>query len=378
MNISDFNQCSNCGACYNICPKKAINVKKDSLFYYPTVDENLCVNCSLCVHICPVNNAIEKNEPIYACAGWHRDNNIVLDSSSGGMFHGIAEGVLSKGGVVFSAAFSDDNKSVHIVSSDEVSLDKIRKSKYVESVIGDSFGKIKENLSEGRLVLFCGTPCQVAGLYRYLGEKNDLLITCDFACGGLPSHAIYKDYLEELERKYRSSVKKVDFRPKSHGWERHAIWVEFDNGKVYNRLGTEDPYLRSFLYGKYTVRDCCLECKFSDNHLSDITIADFWRYKELSDLKHEDGISLLLCNTLKGRQVVDNLKDCYYLVELDVEKAAYNNKIKKSNKISEHRAFLNCYVKNGLKVAYKTFVPNSFKNKIKSYVARKVLRKKGI
>jgi coenzyme F420-reducing hydrogenase beta subunit len=185
-------------------------------------------------------------------------------------------------------------------------------------MVGFSFKKIKLELEKGRKVLFCGTPCQVAGLSQFLGKTYDNLITCDFACGGLPSHAIYQDYISSLENKYHSTIAKVDFRPKTHGWKRYAVLVSFKNGKVYNRLGVEDEYLKSFLYGKYTVRDYCLDCKFSDCHVSDITIADFWLHNKLSELNNENGISLVLCNSEKGKQMLESVNDSFLFSSLDV------------------------------------------------------------
>jgi len=377
MNISNFQQCSNCGACYNICPKGAISVNENGVFYTPMVNYDLCINCSLCVGVCPVNQIFEGNHPIYACGGWHKESQVVLNSSSGGVFYGIAQHVLSKGGVVFAAIYSGDGKKVEVASSDDMPLGQMLRSKYVESLVGFSFQKIKIELEKERLVLFCGTPCQVAGIHLYLGKEYDRLITCDFACGGLPSHAIYREHLNELEKRYRSTIQTVDFRPKTHGWKRYALRVKFKNGKEYLRLGTEDPYLRSFLQGKLTVREYCMDCKFPECHVSDITIADFWLYEKYSNLKHEDGISLVLCNTPKGKRAIDSIGEAYVLSEIEVDQASYNNHIKISEEKKERRiAFLNEYEKSGFKGACEAFLPNSTEKKLKNLVIRKLFRKR--
>lgn len=377
MNISDFQQCSNCGACYNICPRDAIYVKEDGGFYSPVVDSARCINCGLCVRACPVNQTWEGNVPFYACAGWHEDPRIVQGSSSGGVFYGIANNVLAEGGVVFSAVYSDDCKRVEFASSDEMPLSRMLKSKYVESAVGLSFRRIRNELEKGRRVLFCGTPCQVAGLQRYLGSAYDRLTTCDFACGGLPSHQIYQNHLTGLEEKYGAAVQSVDFRPKLYGWKRYALQVKFRNGKEYVRLGTEDDYLRSFLYGKYTVRDYCLDCKFRECHASDLTIADFWLHEKLSSLSNEAGISLILCNTPKGKAAVDSLRGKYVLSELDVEKASYNNRPQHTEqKKIRHDEFLKHYQEAGFSSACRKFMPLSSKAKLKNWITRKLFRKR--
>jgi coenzyme F420-reducing hydrogenase beta subunit len=377
MNISNFQQCSNCGACYNICPKGAISVKEDGLFYTPMVDHELCVDCSLCSRVCPVNGESEGNQPIYACAGWHKEKEVVLGSSSGGVFYGLAQRIISDGGVVFAAIYSKDCKTVEVASSDDVPLNRMLKSKYVESLVGLSFQKIKKELEAGRNVLFCGTPCQVAGLQSYLCKTYNNLITCDFACGGLPSHKIYRDHLYEIESKYRSTVRSVDFRPKTHGWKRYALRIGLTNGKEYLRLATEDPYLGSFLYGKYTVRDYCMDCKFPEYHASDLTIADFWLHEKLSSLKRAEGISLILCNTPKGKQLIDAIGDQYIFSELDVKEAAYNNRLQIASepKKAKRVAFLRDYEKNGLRLAYERFFPCSLAQSSKNWMIRKLFRK---
>ena len=236
MNIATLDRCANCGACVNICPCDAIIVEADGLFYTPKVDANVCVDCARCVQVCPVNQSFEGNRPISAFAGWHKEKQIVLASSSGGVFYGLAQSVIAESGVVYSAAYSDDCKTVVFASSDDVPLRSMMKSKYVESLVGPSFRLIRGALEAGRKVLFCGTPCQCAGLRLFLGREYDSLLICDFACGGLPSHKIYEVYLKNLEEKYRSPVQSVDFRPKTHGWKRYALRIQFANGKERIRL----------------------------------------------------------------------------------------------------------------------------------------------
>lgn len=378
MNISMFKDCANCGACYNTCSENAISVKKDELFYRPIVDSKKCVNCGMCVKVCPVNQNIVGQNAISAYAGWHKDDKIVMESSSGGAFFGLAQSILKVGGIVYGASYSNDCKTVEFKSTDDVILRQLQKSKYVESLVEFSFKDVQKNLNDGRRVLFCGTPCQVAGLKMFLKKESELLITCDFACGGLPSHKIYEDYVSWMEKKSHSEISHIDFRPKTYGWRRYAVRAQFRNGREYNRLGVEDPFVRSFLYGKYNVRDYCLKCKFSDHHVSDITIADFWLFKELSNFDDsQNGISLLLCNTSKGENAVSSIKDDYLLRELDVKTASYNNKIVNTSEenFKKHEEFLTMYQDKGLYYTYRQFFPLSIKEKIKNTVSRKLNRR---
>ena len=102
------------------------------------------------------------------------------------MFSVLAEYVLEKGGYVCGAAYSEDYCSVFhkiIFSKDE--LGKIRGSKYVQSVIGNTYSEIKKILQQDKWVLFTGCPCQVAGLRMFLGKDYKKLIAVDIVCHGI-------------------------------------------------------------------------------------------------------------------------------------------------------------------------------------------------
>ena len=153
-NISDFSKCANCGACMNICPKDAISLDKTGCFYVYTVDQEKCVSCGACVKVCPLNSPIRHLNLKNAYGGWHKDPEVVKTSSSGGAFSTIANYVLSRGGVVFGAAYTDGCKEVICRSTEETSLDNIKRSKYVETTVRYAFREIKKKLEEGRYVLF--------------------------------------------------------------------------------------------------------------------------------------------------------------------------------------------------------------------------------
>ncbi len=375
-NILKFNECANCGACYNICPTKAITVDKDDVFYKLQINDSECINCGKCAAICPVNNFAQKQNLISAIGAYSKDNKIVKKSSSGGVFYLLAEYILSKNGVVFGAVFCDDYKTVKIKSTDEVSIEELLRSKYVESLVGNSFLEVKQNLENGRLVLFCGCPCQVAGLKNFLAKDYENLYTCDFSCGGLPSHKIYNEYLTLLENKYKSKITNVNFRPKTYGWSTYAIKVEFANGKVYSSLGINDPYFSAFIYKHFSVRDDCLNCKFADNHYADIILADFWLYRRLSDFKENKGISLVITNSNKGRTLLECIKEKLVFKDLDLNSASYN--MHKPDYavdfLNSRNEFFKQYKENGLNVAAKNlYLP---KGKVKYRIILKSKIKK--
>ncbi len=324
-NISKVKNCTACGACVNICPVEAVSIK-DALFYDTQVDENKCIECGKCVSVCPQINLPVGNKPLKAAGGWTKNAQDRALSSSGGAFTLVSDYIISKNGAVFGAVFSQDKKSVVFGSYDDCSLDEIRRSKYVESNTGKTFSEIKNILETGRFVLFCGTPCQAAGLSNFLGKDYDNLIICDFSCGGLPSHKIYKDYIEFLEKKNNSAVKSVNFRPKKYGWSVHQLLVNFENGKKYSGICSTDPYFYAFL-NHLSIRENCFDCPFNENHLSDVTLADYWKYTDCPDIKNDGkGISLITANTQKGIEVLEKIKDKMNYYDLDTAVASYNFK----------------------------------------------------
>ena len=380
MNINNIgDKCLGCSACKNICPTKAITTTRSfDGFLYPEVDSVKCVDCGACNRVCPVLDDTVKPYPIHAYYGRSKDEDILAKSSSGGAFSEIAKLVLNKNGVVFGAAFDQEKKEVVITDTKHVELDKLRRSKYVESDPGESFLEVKKYLENGTLVLFVGLPCQVAGLKKFLGKDYDNLITCDFICGGSTSTINFQDHMKHLEKKYKSKVIDVNFRPKLYGWREHSFKVDFENNKSYRNYAYLDTYFRGFVVEKALIRECCNSCQFKNGHVSDIILADFWGYWQVKDLEKLDdkGMSLIMINTLKGKKYVDNINEQMSLKEIPLQYISYNfSKSPTDKHINlKKQTFLENYAKYGFEKAAKlTYMKKCVKFRIKKAV-KKVLR----
>lgn len=325
MRIIDKNLCSGCAACALICPKKCISMKTDKDgFLYPKIDNNKCVKCDRCKNSCPVLNKRDKEaNTVMAYAVINRDEYVRQNSSSGGVFTQLAKYVLKNKGAVFGAAFDENFVVKHICVEDEVDLERIRKSKYVQSQIGENYRHAKNLLENGKLVLFTGTPCQIGGLYAYLNKPYTNLITQDIICHGVPSPKVWKNYLDK--KSLKGKIKNVSFKDKSSGWNSSSLTFEYENEKDSQRIN-KNLYMRLFLQNvslRLSCYNCAYKNKFRD---SDITLADFWGVEKVKTNFNDDkGTSLLILNTPKSIEIFNSIKDAFLYEEVDFNEAISHN-----------------------------------------------------
>lgn len=343
--VLERQKCTGCGACASVCPKHCIKMTSDEEgFLYPVVDTALCIDCSMCRKVCPViNNCTPKAERPAAYVAVSTDEAIRLKSSSGGVFSALAEEVLENSGVVFGAAFDGEFKVVHTAVEEKRELPKLRGSKYVQSAVGDSFQTVKECLEKGRLVLFSGTPCQVAGLKSYLKMDYDNLLCLDFICHGVPSPDLWKRYVEFCEEKNDSKLTDASFRDKSESWGSFSMRLEFQNGKVQCNNLSKDLYLRAFL-SDVALRPSCYECSFKTvGRVADITLADYWDVSKIHpEMFDNKGTSLLLVHSEKGGELLKSVAErvSYKPTELDVALASNQAAVRSAAKPRSREAFL--------------------------------------
>ncbi len=302
--LEDSSKCSGCHACFSACPSKCIAMLPDAEgFLQPYIDKTLCTDCGLCKRVCPVvQNQIGKKGEAYACVS--TNENVRMQSSSGGVFSLLAEHILSEGGIVFGAAFDEALDVLHIGIDKAEDLIKLRGSKYVQSRIGDAYQRAKAHLDNGKIVLFTGTPCQISGLKLYLGKDYENLYTQDIVCHGVPSPAVWKAYVAHREKRSASKANNAFFRHKISGWKKFSIVFDFSDGSTYAQSLHRDPYMKGFLSNLF-LRTSCHACASKTlERVSDITLADFWGADKLLATPDDDkGISLVVVNSEKGKRL---------------------------------------------------------------------------
>ena len=306
--LADHGRCTGCTACANTCGVKAITMERDAEgFAYPVIDGAKCVRCGRCSAVCPLLHEREEKPLPAVYAAWNKDDKIRRDSTSGGVFSVLAEYVLEGGGVVYGAVLDGKQHLHHTACFRKEDLWRMRGAKYVQSDLGEVFKEVKEHLKT-RPVLFSGTPCQVDGLYRYLGTRPENLTTCDLVCHGVPSPAVWEDMTASIEQRKKKTLQAVRFRNKVTGWKDSHFTTVYSDGTVDTAPLMRTEYGRAFGRALF-LRPSCHSCAYTNlNRPGDLTLGDFWGLAadELPQ-QQEKGVSLLLVNTPHGSHVFDKL-----------------------------------------------------------------------
>lgn len=310
-----YGQCCGCRACADVCSKNAISYKTDTEgFYYPEVNAH-CVDCGLCRKVCPeinpIRTSVEETQQFIACLD--KDKERRDTGSSGGIFGLLATSVLADEYLVCGAAFDDRLQLKHQFAFDESGIERLKKSKYLQSDSSSIYKQIKKYLQEGKKVMFVGTPCQCNALLNVVGQKRVNLVVVDFACHGVPSQELFDECMRLYEEKNHCKVVGYSFRhkPRRYGSPQNFLLNIKKAGSDYQKAGSyyEEPFYCGFQ--KYiTLRPSCYDCKWSNTErVADITLADFWGIEKVTQKwDRRDHPSLVLLNTEKGEKLFDNIK----------------------------------------------------------------------
>ena len=372
-------ECCGCTACKNICPVNAIEMSGDKEgFLYPTINKEKCIKCGMCKNVCPVIN--KQNFNTYKQKAFlfqNKDITVRENSTSGGFSSAIGKYIIEQNGVVFGATYDENFIVIHDKAVNEKELEKFRKSKYSQSDLKSIFLNVKNYLEEGRLVCFSGTPCQVAGLKKYLNKDYDNLILVDIMCHSVPSPLVFEKYKKYILKKMKANkIKNINFRDKrKYGYKYPMMTVNTDNGEYSQGIDT-DPFLRAF-FEDYSVRPSCYKCKFkTQKRVSDITIWDCFNINEIDKTFDDDkGTTRILVQSSKGEEVLRKLKNTK-LKEINVDKAIKN--VKEMNKSVLYNQKRKDFFKDiNNEDVMDIYFPINLKTKINSFI-RKILSMTGM
>lgn len=354
IKITDKALCTGCTACYSICGQKAITMQFDDCGHlYPTVNNDLCTDCGLCVKVCPLlhQERIPKDDSLDTLevkAVYNKDDEVRKRSTSGGVFSLLAEYVLSKGGIVCAARFNEHFHIYHSFFESLEQIDPFRGSKYAQSDLDDTFKQIRAYLKQ-RLVLFVGTPCQVAGLKSFLIKEYENLYTCDFICMSISSGRMWDDYIADYQKKHQ--VKRVFFKDKRIGWHKTdwRMLIEDESGEKLIPA-SKNPYFSCYL-SHHSSRPSCFSCAFRHcRHVSDFTIADCWGIEKVHpDFDDNKGCTTLILQSEKGKTVWETIKEKAYYIDFGIQNVRqYNRHIEnQASKPKDYDSFCQDYKRRG-------------------------------
>lgn len=308
--------CTGCGACAAICPKHSIVMQSDKEgFLYPYIQKEICVSCGLCDNVCPATKNYASMLKKAECYGIkNRNIKLQINSSSGGAFPSIAEYFQKIGGIVWGAVYSKNFRVEHHSDSKEYRLEDFSKSKYVQSDMSYAYSEIKNSLLENKIVLFSGTPCEVAAIKEFVGTKlSERLFTVELICHGVPSPMIWEQFKILLSKKYKQKpddIVKIQFKYKDskYNWLSPGMRVKWKNGCEYLDYAKSNWYEYGFLTNLF-VRPSCHNCKYKLlKTRADISIGDYWgcdiANKEFMD---SNGVSIVFTNSDKGKQILNSI-----------------------------------------------------------------------
>lgn len=322
----NMDNCTGCGACVDACPKSCIRMEEDNNgFLYPVINDEICINCGMCYKKCPVNVIFDNLYIPSFYAAYMKDNEMLMEVSSGGVSWVLMIVVLSLGGVVYGAVTKEVGVVVHERADTIEYANNFRKSKYLQSRVEGCYSQVKKDLNNGKMVLFTGVACQVAGLKSYLGRDYDNLYTIDVVCHGVPSNLAFRKYKKELEKKEKSRIEHLEYRNKDKGWKNNQYKIMLDNGKIILEPSGQNLFHSGYLSGLFYRKSCGI-CQYAKMpRISDMTLADYWEYQGiLLNNNFDKGISLIVCSSCKGLELLNKASQ-YLVMERTESNMAYGS-----------------------------------------------------
>lgn len=408
IHIENKENCCGCGSCSQKCPRHCIRLIEDKEgFLYPHINKNACIDCGMCEKVCPVINPNEEKKPIKTLAAQNKNEYLRMKSSSGGIFISLAEYILQQKGAVVGAVFDKEWAVEHKIITDRKDIQQMMGSKYVQSRTGNTFSETEKLLKNGQQVLYTGTPCQITALKRFLRREYDNLLTVDFICHGVPSPAVWQDYLKELSgyndilaamgKKRRVSslcdvclITDVEFRNKSLlGWKKFCLVIKKYRTKNNNSTNKRDVivadkhhnnlYMKAFI-DNLILRPSCYACAAkSQKSGSDLTLADFWSVEKVLPQWHYDdkGTSILLVNTPKGSETLKAIESSALICNVSYGSVKqFNPAITTSARPHVNRtSFFNGYT-NGKNSVHYLLIKNCFPPKDRIKLLAKLILKR--
>lgn len=384
IRVNDKAKCSGCWACQNVCPMQCIDMVEDEEgFHYPKVDVDSCIECHKCEKACPeLKPRLDDHLPLKSYVVQQKDPAILRQSTSGGFFSAIAKYTINQSGVVFGAAFDQDMILHHQAAESLKDCAKFRGSKYVQSLVGETYRQMEDYLKRGRQVVFSGTPCQIAGLNGFLGNKKyENLITVDVVCRGTPTPRLLKKYLSYYSGVFRDKVTDYRSRDKHYGYDYSTATIFFEDSKNQYHKGKESDLMLGLYFKNLISRPSCYQCHFKTiNRHSDITIFDCWNAPAVFNEFSRKGATNVFIHTKKGLNIFDKLKPDFVWAESETNRQIENDGVMIKHCVPENpmrQQFFHDLHLMSIPEIERKYYPQTFWVKTKSFM-KKMLYQVGL
>ena len=384
--------CVGCGLCVMECPKHAISMhSNEEGFLYPEIDEQICDGCDICNLVCKgyKEQCHQKNKAPKVKACQTLDERWLIESTAGGFFPTLAQWVIEQNGVVFGTAYNANMIPVVCKAESIEEVCRFNGSKYVQSDLSLALPEVKTKKKKGRIVLFSGTPCQVAAVKTLCkGFVGKSLLTMDVVCYGVPSPGLFRAFLDTIEKKSQAKIVDYRFRDKhKNGWSHTTVITMVDaNGKTMQY--EEEDYSRIPYYKMFGSRNCfrkeCYSCQYNTiERVSDFTTGNFWNIEKMTDVfDTKNGVSMLLLNTDLAQSVFERIANRFQIIDMTREQAIQANDalVHTCKYPSDRDSIYRCFARQGFNSMFqKYYVDTPIKKalrKVKSLLKSIVLLKK--
>lgn len=316
----------------------------------------------------------------------NKNDEIRLNSSSGGVFNALATYIIKNGGVVYGAIYDLNFNIIHKRIDKLEDIYMMQGSKYSNSNMASIINQLKKDAEDNVKVLFSGTPCQIKAVKNILSGYNiNNFLFVDIICHGTPNKHFFDDYKKIMEKRFNSKLVCINMRHKDkkefyqntkyvnpcykEKIGKKSMFLKFDNGKEYFMPSCLDVFYLNF---DYFMNNSCFQCKFSNmNRLSDITIGDFHQFNcNLGTFNDCNGVSLVILNSQNGLDIFNCVRNNFEYLEKSEEEiyqpALYTPTVKPQN----YDEFQNDYKNFGFDFVIKKYTPISIKYKLKVLLYR--------
>ena len=181
---------------------------------------------------------------------------------------------------------------------------------------------------------------------------------------------MWREHINHLEGKKRNKVLSYNFRDKLIGWRGANVTIKFTE-KMYKNNSLARIYTNLY-FSHNILRPACHSCKYTNmERPSDITIADFWGIeKHMPEFDDNKGISLVLINSAKGKEVFRNIEN-ELIIRRSNERDCLQPQLREPSKPSPNRSeFWKEYESHGYRYVIKKYGGYNLKNKVKNYLRR--------